>query len=113
MKRTPGRTNVTFEQFLAGIAQARERRRAFAEMSKTRPTPARREPRPKRGRGWRRLDDATRQTAIEAMRSHLDNGVGMREATARVAADYGLGRSTVGKLYYEARYAAQLREAAP
>ena len=114
--RTPGRTNVTFEQFLAGIAQARERRRAFAEMSRPRRQEAQRvnsEPRPKRGRAWRRLDDATRQAAIDAMREHLDSGVGMVEATGRVAVAYGMGESTVRKLYYEARYAARVREATP
>ena len=47
------------------------------------------------------------------MRSHLDSGVGMVEATRTVASKYGMGESTVRKLYYEARYVAQLREAAP
>ena len=116
MKRTPGRINVTLSEFLSGIERARERRAAFAEMSRPRREEAQRvnsEPRPKRGRAWRRLDEATRQAAIEAMRSHLDSGVGMVEATRTVASKYGMGESTVRKLYYEARYVAQLREAAP
>ena len=116
MKRTPGRTNVTFEQFLAGIAQARERRRAFAEMSRPRRQEAQRvnsEPRPKRGRAWRRLDDDARREVVAALQVHLDDGLGIRAAATRVAADYGLGVSTVRGIWYEARYAAQLREAAP
>ena len=114
--RTPGRTNVTLAEFLAGIEAARKRRAAFAEMSRPRRKEAKRakpEAKPKPGRAWRRLDEATRQAAIEAMQTHLDSGVGMVEATGRVASKYGMGESTVRKLYYEARYAARVREATP
>ena len=110
---TPGRTNVTRQEFLAGIEAARQRRADFESMARGRVKRARREPQAKPGHAWRRLDEATRQAAIEAMRSHLDSGVGMVEATRTVASKYGMGESTVRKLYYEARYVAQLREAAP
>ena len=113
MKRTPGRINVTLSEFLSGIERARERRAAFAEMSRPRREEARREAKPKPGHAWRRLDEDKRQAAIEAMRSHLDSGMGTVEATRRVASKYGMGESTVRKLYYEARYVARVREAAP
>ena len=107
---TPPHINVTREEFLAGIERARERRAAFAEMSRPRRKDARSA---KPGHAWRRLDEDKRQAAIEAMQTHLDSGVGMVEATRRVASEYEMGESTVRKLYYEARYVAQLREAAP
>ena len=114
--RTPGAINVTLSEFLSGIERARARRAAFAEMSRPQRKEAKRakpEAKPKPGRAWRRLDEATRQAAIEAMQTHLDSGVGMVEATGRVASKYGMGESTVRKLYYEARYAARVREATP
>ena len=110
VQRTPGAINVTLDEFLAGIERARERRAAFAEMSQPRRKEARSA---KPGHTWRRLDEDKRQAAIEAMRSHLDSGMGTVEATRRVASEYEMGESTVRKLYYEARYVAQLREAAP
>ena len=108
--RTPHHINVTLEEFLAGIEAARKRRAAFAEMSRPRRKGARSA---KPGHAWRRLDDDKRQAAIEAMRSHLDSGMGTVEATRTVASKYGMGESTVRKLYYEARYVARVREAAP
>ena len=110
---TPHHINVTREEFLAGIERARERRAAFAEMSRPRRKEARQEPQAKPGRAWRRLDDDARREVVAAAQAHLDNGMGTVEATRRVASKYGMGESTVRKLYYEARYAAQLREAAP
>ena len=110
---TPHHINVTREEFLAGIERARERRAAFAEMSRPRRKEARQEPQAKPGRAWRRLDDDARREVVAAVQAHLDNGLGIRAAAPRVAADYGLGVSTVRGIWYEARYVAQLREAAP
>ena len=107
---TPHHINVTLDEFLAGIEAARARRAAFAEMSQPRRKEARSA---KPGRAWRRLDDDARREVVAALQAHLDDGLGIRAAAPRVAADYGLGVSTVRGIWYEARYAAQLREAAP
>ena len=117
---TPHHINVTREEFLAGIERARERRAAFAEMdgprptTKTSPPPA---PKEKRGRDWRRLDDATREAAVAAVVARVESGEGVTVAVARVAAEHGIGKSTLSGFYHEARRARTLagviQEAAP
>ena len=123
---TPGRINVTREEFLAGIQSARARRADFAEMDGGRglklplhvvqtnqPAPKER----RRGRDWRRLDASTREAAVAAVAARVENGEGVKATIASVAAEYGIGKSTLSGFYHEARRARTLagviQEAAP
>ena len=117
MKRTPGRINVTLSEFLSGIERARKRRAAFESMARGRVKRARREPQAKPGHAWRRLDEATRQAAVAAVVARVESGEGVTVAVARVAAEHGIGKSTLSCFYHEARRARTLagviQEAAP